>query len=70
MDDSTNDPSFEESMAELEQLVGRMESGEAGLTRLIEAFERGSQLVRICRSHLAKAELKIEQLESPGADEL
>ena len=36
--------SFEQALAELEQIVGRLESGQAPLDESIEIYKRGSAL--------------------------
>jgi exodeoxyribonuclease VII small subunit len=53
---------FEKSLAELEALVGRMESGELSLEDSMKQFERGIQLARACQQMLKQAELKVQQL--------
>ncbi len=59
--DSENQ-SFEKSIAELEAIVQRMESGELSLEGSLEAFESGMRLSREAQSALAAAELKVQQL--------
>ena len=53
---------FEKSLAELEALVERMESGELSLEDSMKQFERGIQLTRACQQMLKQAELKVQQL--------
>jgi exodeoxyribonuclease VII small subunit len=53
---------FEKSLAELEALVERMESGELPLEESMKQFERGIQLTRACQQQLKQAELKVQQL--------
>lgn len=59
--------SFETSLAELESIVGRLESGELPLEESLELFEKGIKLSRECRTRLTNAERKIEVLMK-GAD--
>lgn len=54
--------SFEDALAELEQLVRQLEDGKARLDDAISAYERGSLLRRHCDSKLREAQLKIEQI--------
>jgi exodeoxyribonuclease VII small subunit len=54
--------SFEESLAELEQLVERMEQGNLGLEESLKLFERGVQLTRSCQKALKEAEQKVHVL--------
>ena len=55
-------PSFEESLAALEALVKGMESGQLSLDQLIESFEKGNRLVKLCRSRMEQLEERIELL--------
>lgn len=55
-------PSLEESMAELEQLVARMEQGGLPLEEALKLFERGVQLSRTSQSALREAEQKVRIL--------
>lgn len=53
---------FEESIAELEQLVERMEQGNIPLEEALKLFERGVQLTRTCQNALKEAEQKVRVL--------
>lgn len=53
---------FEHSLAELEQLVESMESGELSLEDSLTAFEKGVKLTRDCQTKLSEAEQKVELL--------
>ena len=53
---------FEESLAELEQLVERMEQGNLPLEESLKLFERGIQLTRTCQNALKDAEQKVRIL--------
>ncbi len=53
---------FEESLAELEQLVERMEQGNLALEESLKLFERGVQLTRTCQKALKDAEQKVQIL--------
>jgi exodeoxyribonuclease VII small subunit len=55
-------PAFESSMAELESLIARIESGELGLEEAIAAYERGVGLIQRCRAVLGVAEQRVEAL--------
>lgn len=55
-------PSFEESLAELERLVERMEQGNLPLDESLKLFERGVQLTRSCQKSLQEAEQKVRIL--------
>lgn len=60
--------SFEDSLAELEALVERMESGELSLDESIQAFERGTTLTQQCQQALAAAEQRVEILSAKSVD--
>lgn len=60
---------FEAALAELEELVGRMEGGSLSLEESLAAFERGIKLTRECQAALRSAELRIKALTQEG-DEL
>lgn len=67
----TKNINFEDSIAELETLVERMEQGEQSLEDSLKDFERGIALTRSCQISLEKTEQKIQQLiEKNGQDEL
>ena len=56
------DLSFEQSQAELEAIVERMERGEQELEQSLADFERGVALMNHCHSLLKSAEQKVEIL--------
>ncbi|WP_372748631.1 exodeoxyribonuclease VII small subunit [Litorivivens sp.] len=53
---------FEESLAELEAIVERMESGELSLEASLDAFENGMKLSKEAQAALTAAELKVQKL--------
>ena len=55
--------SFESAMAELEQLVATMESGELPLEASVAAYQRGSELVQYCAAQLERVEKQVKVLE-------
>jgi exodeoxyribonuclease VII small subunit len=59
---STEEPTFEQAQAELEQIVGRLEQGQASLDDAIALWERGEQLYAFCRRRLDAAQGKVEEL--------
>ena len=56
---------FEHSLAELEQLVEKMEQGEMSLEDSLAAYERGVGLYRRCQAALEQAELRVRLLTDP-----
>jgi len=58
-----DDLTFEEAQAQLEAIVTAIEQGKIGLEESITQYEKGMKLLRRCRSMLADAEVKIQQLQ-------
>lgn len=54
--------SFEQAEKELEQIVERLERGDAPLDEAIRLWERGEELYRLCRDRLDAAHGRIEEL--------
>ncbi len=54
--------SFEDALAELQELVKRLEKGETKLDDAIRQYERGVALKRHCEAKLREAEQKVEQI--------
>ncbi|HEX5380172.1 MAG TPA: exodeoxyribonuclease VII small subunit [Phenylobacterium sp.] len=54
--------SFEQALAELERIVGQLESGQAPLEQSIELYERGARLKAHCETRLEAARLKVEKI--------
>lgn len=62
---------FEQSLAELEQLVAQMESGNLPLDEALRQFERGVQLTRECQQALQAAQARVQVLvQRPGGPAL
>lgn len=53
---------FEKALAELEQIVAKLEKGGVALADSLALFEKGVKLTRFLRAELDKAERKIEIL--------
>lgn len=51
---------FEDAMAELEQVVRKLEVGDASLEKSLELFERGVALAGFCHHSLEDAQKRIE----------
>jgi exodeoxyribonuclease VII small subunit len=54
--------SFEDSLAELEKIVTKLEEGDLPLEESLELFEKGVGLSRECQERLNSAERRIEVL--------
>ncbi|MCW8918203.1 MAG: exodeoxyribonuclease VII small subunit [Gammaproteobacteria bacterium] len=59
---------FEKALAELEQLVSKMEQGDLTLEQSLQEFERGVGLTRHCQQALQEAEQRVEILLQKSAD--
>ena len=53
---------FEDAQRELEQIVERLERGEADLDEAVRLWERGEELYKLCVGKLDSAQGKIEEL--------
>lgn len=53
---------FEKSLAELEQLVEEMESGDLSLDESLAKFEKGVALTKTCQQALKEAEQRVNIL--------
>ena len=56
------EPTFEEALAALEAVVGRLESGEVGLEEAVALFEEGQRHLAVCRRRLEAVRGRIEEL--------
>jgi len=54
--------SFENDLERLEELVNKMESGDATLEQSLVWFEQGMDLIRSCQAQLNNAEQKVQEL--------
>jgi exodeoxyribonuclease VII small subunit len=53
---------LEKSLADLEELVDELESGDLPLEKAMQKFEEGIKLTRACQNALKEAEQKVEIL--------
>src|SRR3954469_23230852 len=61
-EDNVTQLSFEDALAELEQIVRGLEGGTLKLDAAVQAFERGVKLRRHCEAKLAEVEARVEAL--------
>ena len=54
--------SFEEALAQLEDIVSKLEDGSINLEESIEEYTRGVHLKNHCETKLKEATLKVEQI--------
>ena len=55
--------SFEAALAELEDLVGRMETGELPLQESLAVYKRGAALLAYCQAALKDAQQQVQVME-------
>jgi exodeoxyribonuclease VII small subunit len=55
---------YEDALGELDRLVGAMEAGQLPLDRLLESYQRGTELLAFCRSRLEAVEQQVKVLEA------
>jgi len=53
---------FEQSLAELEEIVSNMEQGDLSLEDSLAAFEKGVKLTKECQKSLKSVEQKVNKL--------
>ena len=53
---------FNKDLSELEEIIGKMESGDLSLEESLKYFEKGIKLHRQCHSALSSAEQRISVL--------
>ena len=62
-------PTFEARLERVEEIVERLESGEAGLDESLRLYAEGAELIKACRKTLKEAETRISHLaQSAGGD--
>lgn len=54
--------SFEDALKRLEEIVNRLERGEAALEESLALYEAGAKLKAHCEAKLKDAELKVQQI--------
>lgn len=61
--------SFNDALAELEQILGRLERDDVDLDRLATELGRAAELLEVCRTKIRKAELEVSHIvEKLGED--
>lgn len=57
-----DEPTFEQSLTRLEEIVERLERGELSLDESIALFQEGIAMSRLCTRKLEAAEQQVQQL--------
>jgi exodeoxyribonuclease VII small subunit len=60
---------YEEALAELEQIVRKMEGNEYDIDELAVQLKRAQQLITFCKDKLTKTEKELLQLQGHAAEE-
>ena len=60
---------FEQAMSELEEIVHVLEDSQLPLEELVEKYERGAGLLRVCQQRLNNAQQRIELITRSAAGE-
>lgn len=58
---------FEKALSRLEEIVSRLEKGDAPLDESLKLFEEGAKLTAQCSAMLDKAEQKVTLLQNGGS---
>lgn len=58
----SDEPGFEQALAELEALIDKIESGQVGLEACLTHYERGMKLISRCQGVLNQAQTRIASL--------
>ncbi len=59
---TSNPPTFETSLQELEKIISELEKGDQPLESQLKAFEKGVSLSRDCLQRLEEVERKVQVL--------
>lgn len=54
---------FESALAELENIVSRMEAGQMPLEESLASYKRGAELLKFCQAALQDAQQQVKVLE-------
>ncbi|HYE76664.1 MAG TPA: exodeoxyribonuclease VII small subunit, partial [bacterium] len=60
MSESPNEPSFEQAMERLEEIVGAMEGERMALDEMVCSYEEGMRLLKVCRQRIESARRRVE----------
>lgn len=60
--------SFEQAIARLETIAGRLEDPDTPLEESMALYEEGVRIARLCSDRLEAAELKIEELQADAGE--
>lgn len=64
MSKAAKNPTFENALGELEQIVANMEAGQLPLEQLLTSYKRGAELLQYCQGALQDAQQQVRILEA------
>ncbi len=67
-DAPADEPTFEESLRRLEQIVAEMERDDLPLETAFQRFEEGTRLARLCQGKLTHVEKRLAELLDSGEE--
>ena len=67
---NTEQPTFEEALAQLENIVRELEAGHIKLDEAVTAYTKAVNLKNLCEKKLKDAQLKIEKIETSTENNL
>lgn len=70
MNKQEQEPTFEQAVKRLEEIVEKLEEGRVPLDESLQLFEEGVKLSRFCNNKLEEIERKIEILTKNGKGDL
>lgn len=60
--ESPEEPTFSESLEEIEAIVERIEAEDVDIDRLADELQRAAGLLEVCRAKIRKAELEVKHI--------
>ncbi len=69
MEEKITELTYEQAVAELEAIIGKLETGEASLDESISLYSRGMELSKYCKDKLESIEKKISMIAEDGKSE-
>ncbi len=63
------DPTFTESIRELEAILSRIEGDETDIDQLADELRRAQELLELCRGKIRRAEVEVSQIVQSLDDE-
>jgi exodeoxyribonuclease VII small subunit len=67
-DSPSENPTFEQALADLEKIVRELEDGRPGLEESLASYEKGVSLLKYCYGQLQGAEQRVLQLTGVDAE--